>query len=216
MGGFKNLKRLIHRFAKQPWNHQLKNPPKDHSQHSNEKVKLVGKTEEEDSPDKSRERGRKTCCAFDAVSVHGSVGFATMLLDLLLRQSGQHHHSDHGHRHPRIDEELRAFRKVHPFQTHSGIKPEEMDGDPYHVEDQEFPEGFRKQGDAVERESGENGGADDVDFGVDDLEQDSAMKSWRFFRFDPAQPASCQSYFQGQPEQVAEGTRHQHLSDIWD
>ena len=51
---------------------------------------------------------------------------------------------------------------------------------------------------------------------IDDLEQDPTMKSWRFFRFDPAQTASCQSDFQGQPEQIAEGTRHQHLSDIWD
>jgi len=31
----------------------------------------VFQTEEDNTPDKSRERGRKTCGAFDAMSVHG-------------------------------------------------------------------------------------------------------------------------------------------------
>jgi len=115
MGEFKKLKRLIHRFAQQPWNHQLKHRSKNYSHYSSKKVKLVGQTEEEDSPDKSRERGRKTCGAFDTLSVQGSVGFATMILDLLLRQNGQHHHSEHGHGHPRIGEELGVFGKVRPL-----------------------------------------------------------------------------------------------------
>ena len=75
----------------------------------------MGQAEEDDSPDKSWERGRKTCGAFDTLSVQGSVGFATMILDLLLRQSGQHHHSEHGLGHPRFGEELGVFGKVRPL-----------------------------------------------------------------------------------------------------